>query len=83
MSDQLAMEIRSVDTAERTLVGVVAPYDQTTYLVADPGGERIMRGAFNESIRPARQTRCPVETTTAPNAGWGSAVVLRMTPTTD
>lgn len=51
MSDQLAMEIRSVDTSERTLVGVVAPYDQTTYLVADPGGERIARGAFSKSIR--------------------------------
>ena len=48
MTDQLAMEIRSVDTSERTLVGVVAPYDQTTYLVADPGGERITRGAFDE-----------------------------------
>ena len=51
MTDQLAMEIRSVDTSERMLVGVVAPYDQTTYLVADPGGERIARGAFAKSIR--------------------------------
>jgi Escherichia/Staphylococcus phage prohead protease len=44
------MEIRSVDTDTRTLVGVVAPYDEVSYLVPDPGGERIMRGAFNRSI---------------------------------
>ena len=51
MGDQLAMEIRSVDTSERTLVGVVAPYDQTTYLVPDPAGERIARGAFTRSVQ--------------------------------
>ena len=47
----LAMEIRTVDPEERTLVGVVAPYDEVSYLVPDPGGERIMRGAFAKSIR--------------------------------
>lgn len=46
----LDMEIRSVEVAERLLVGVVAPYDQTSYLVADPAGERIVRGAFRKSI---------------------------------
>jgi len=51
MADQLAMEIRSVQVEERTLVGVVAPYDQTSYLVPDPAGERIIRGAFAKSIR--------------------------------
>ena len=39
-----------MDDAERRIVGVVAPYDETTYLVPDPGGERIMRGAFKRSI---------------------------------
>ena len=48
--NNLAMEIRSVEVSERTLVGVVAPYDETSYLTADPAGERIKRGAFKRSI---------------------------------
>jgi uncharacterized protein len=47
----LNMEIRTVDLEERILIGVVAPYDETSYLVPDPGGERIIRGAFAKSIR--------------------------------
>ena len=43
---ELVMEIRAVHEAERVIVGVVAPYDETTYLTGDPGGERIRRGAF-------------------------------------
>ena len=50
MTNNLGMEIRSVDTAERLLVGVVSPYDEVSYLVSDPGGERIIRGAFDKSI---------------------------------
>jgi len=45
------MEIRSVQADARTLTGIVIPYDQTTYLVPVPGGERIRRGAFARSIR--------------------------------
>jgi len=45
---ELAMEIRAVTETERTIVGVVAPYDETTYRV--PGGERIRRNAFARSI---------------------------------
>ena len=48
--NNLAMEIRSVDAPERVLVGVVAPYDEISYLTPDPAGERIMRGAFKKSI---------------------------------
>jgi Escherichia/Staphylococcus phage prohead protease len=48
--DVLAMELREVDEAERVIVGVVAPYDEITYLVNDPNGERIRRGAFSRSI---------------------------------
>lgn len=50
MNHTLPMEIRNVDTSARTITGVVAPYNETTYLVADAGGERIMRNAFNRSI---------------------------------
>ena len=68
MTDQLAMEIRSVDDAERRIVGVVAPYDETTYLVPDPGGERIMRGALQGSIDHDRgaekSSRCTTTTST-------------------
>lgn len=49
--NNLLMELRSLDITERTAVGVVAPYDEHTYRVADPGGERIVRGAFTKSIR--------------------------------
>jgi hypothetical protein len=45
------MEIRNVNMDERTITGVCAPYDEISYLVPDPNGERIMRGAFNKSLR--------------------------------
>jgi HK97 family phage prohead protease len=48
--DALNMELRSVQTSERLVVGMVSPYDELTYLVPDPGGERIRRGAFAKSI---------------------------------
>lgn len=51
MTDTLPMEIREVRESERVVVGIVAPYDETTYLVNDPGGERIVRGAFARSIQ--------------------------------
>ena len=51
MGNTLPMEIRSVDPEQRVLVGVVAPYDEVSYMVPDPGGERIVRGAFAKSIR--------------------------------
>lgn len=47
----LAMELRSVDEPQRLVVGTVAPYDELTYLVNDPNGERIRRGAFRRSIQ--------------------------------
>lgn len=43
------MQIRGVDVEARTLTGIVAPYNETTYQV--PGGERIMRNAFNRSVQ--------------------------------
>lgn len=47
----LTMEIRAVDADERTLAGVVAPYDEVSYLTKfGPTGERILRGAFSRSI---------------------------------
>jgi HK97 family phage prohead protease len=49
--DFLEMQFRSVSEPERLVSGMVAPYDQTTYLVPVPGGERIRRGAFRRSIQ--------------------------------
>lgn len=46
----VAMELRSVQISERLIIGRLAPYDETTYLVRDPSGERIRRGAFTRSI---------------------------------
>lgn len=51
MTDALVMEMRAVSEAERVITGVVAPYDETTYLTGDPAGERIRRGAFTKSIQ--------------------------------
>ena len=60
MSDYLAMELRAVSMDERTITGVVAPYDEVSYLVPDPKGERVIRGAFKKSIlqRPTKIPLC-------------------------
>jgi uncharacterized protein len=50
MSD-LTMELRSVSEPERLITGIVAPYDEVTYLTGDPHGERMRRGAFTKSIQ--------------------------------
>lgn len=47
---ELSMEIRRVDTGERTVVGIAAPYGELTYLAGDPAGERFTAGAFHRSI---------------------------------
>jgi HK97 family phage prohead protease len=47
---ELAMELREVNVGQRLVVGVVAPYDEISYLTPDPNGERIRRGAFARSI---------------------------------
>lgn len=46
----LNMEIRTVEISERTITGMVAPYDEISYLAGDPAGERILKGAFKRSI---------------------------------
>lgn len=43
------MNIRSVETDQRLIIGIAVPYDETTYRV--PGGERVKKGAFNRSIQ--------------------------------
>lgn len=47
---QIEMQMRGVSESRREIVGMVAPYDETTYLVASPSGERLRRGCFNKSI---------------------------------
>jgi hypothetical protein len=48
--NELSMELRAVDPQARTITGIVAPYDEVSYLTPDPAGERIVRGAFRKSI---------------------------------
>jgi HK97 family phage prohead protease len=55
----LAMELRDVNESQRLIVGVVAPYDEVSYLTPDPNGERIRRGAFAKSIEQ-RATKIPL-----------------------
>ena len=50
MPNTLDMQVRAVDGDARTITGVVAPYDEVSYVTPDPAGERIMRGAFAKSI---------------------------------
>ena len=50
MAYTLDMEIRDVTESRREIVGVVAPYNETTYLTGDPRGERLVRGCFTKSI---------------------------------
>src|SRR3954469_4575608 len=49
-TSEVVMELRRVDPVERVVVGVVAPYDEVSYLTPHIEGERIMRGAFARSI---------------------------------
>ena len=55
----IGMEFRGADVSKREIVGVVAPYDETTHLVKDPGGEVLARGAFSKSITD-RPTTIPL-----------------------
>lgn len=59
MVSQLPMELRGVEVPRREIHGRVAPYDETSYLAGDPGGERLARGCFAKSIRQ-REDRIPL-----------------------
>ena len=48
--NELVMELRQVDTSGRTVIGVVAPYDEISYLTDQRDGETIRRGAFKRSL---------------------------------
>jgi HK97 family phage prohead protease len=48
--DQLPMELRSVQATRREVTGRLIPYGEVSYLTPDPGGERVMPGAFTRSI---------------------------------
>jgi HK97 family phage prohead protease len=79
MHELTMMDIR-VDESRREIVGVVAPYDETTYLVPIPGGERMRRGCFKKSIAD-RGDRVPL--TTGHNHGGpilGHSVAWRENP---
>lgn len=46
----LALELRVTDAGERTLEGIVVPYGETTFLTADPAGERFVAGSLNRTV---------------------------------
>jgi hypothetical protein len=48
--NELAMQLREASPAQRIIVGVVAPYDEVSYLTPHAKGETIRRGAFGKSI---------------------------------
>lgn len=43
------LELRAVD--ERTLEGIAVPWNETTKLVADPGGERFLPGSLTRTVQ--------------------------------
>lgn len=48
----LHMAVRKVDMTGRTIAGLAVPYDSTSYLTEyGNDGERVLKGAFNKSIR--------------------------------
>jgi HK97 family phage prohead protease len=53
------MELRHVNMDGREILGAVQVWDEVSYLVPDPGGERVKRGAFAKSIAE-RATRVPL-----------------------
>jgi len=57
--NQLEMEIRRIDEGERTVVGVVVPYDEVSYRTGDPAGEVVRRGALKRSLHH-RQDKIPL-----------------------
>lgn len=46
-----ALELRVPDTAERIVEGVVVPWNETSYLTADPRGERFRPGSLTRTIK--------------------------------
>ncbi len=52
---RMPMELRSVELEARNVIGVCVPYNQTTYLVPSPRGERMLRGAFAQSLQQRGQ----------------------------
>ena len=50
MSDHLFLDTRDVTITGRNVIGRCVPYNETSYLVPSPKGERIRRQAFAESI---------------------------------
>src|SRR5262245_13084274 len=45
-----ALELRLGDLSERIVEGVVVPWDEVSFLTADPKGERFIRGALTRSL---------------------------------
>jgi len=51
----LGMELREVNEPQRLIIGVVAPYDEVSYLTPDPNGERMRRGCFAKTLGQRRE----------------------------
>jgi uncharacterized protein len=49
------LEWRSVSTDERTVEGIGVPWGETSYLAADPAGERFLPGSLTKSVRERGQ----------------------------
>lgn len=52
----LSFEARYAEVSGRTLVVLVAPYGETTYLTDDPAGERVTPGAFTAGLAGRQQS---------------------------
>jgi hypothetical protein len=45
------VELRVPDVSERIVEGIVVPWDETTFLTADPRGERFRAGSLTRTLR--------------------------------
>lgn len=77
--DLLGMELRDVRPEQRLVIGLVAPYDETSYLTPDPAGERITRGAFAKTLRQ-RAARIPLLRNHDTGAAMGRSRSFEETP---
>jgi uncharacterized protein len=73
--NELMMELRAVDEGGRTVVGVVAPYDEVTYIGPERDGEKIRRGAFKRSLGQRKRVPLLRNHDTDRTLGWSKAFV--------
>jgi uncharacterized protein len=45
------LDVRAADLEQRTIEGIVVPYNETSYLTPDPAGERFLPGSLSRTVK--------------------------------